>query len=281
LINIHDFNCLLVGASHYNRPHSHFHPQTSLPESVVHGVENNHSDKRRASSVQSLNKFFSFTTSSESTSYPHLQQLTAKPISSPTTAVSPNTALSPLTPKNSPFYTSLHCLENLSSRPNSISKPRTPEDHVQFFPTKSTGECVISTNLSKRTATITSENTEKENDLIKKAPVEIRVRCIFSRVGEIDTLNERYTAELFFEASWYEKDHKIGSKYDPQMGHFNPQLVVLNHIGDSLRHEVNGMHRLSIQQILSFRNGIQLKKRILLKLLNIIKSEASFGNVWN
>jgi hypothetical protein len=73
----------------------------------------------------------------------------------------------------------------------------------------------------------------------EKQPTEIRVRCIFLRVGEIDTLNERYTSEIFLEASWYTKDPKIGTKYDPQTGNFNPQLVVLNHIGDSLRHNVS------------------------------------------
>jgi hypothetical protein len=92
---------------------------------------------------------------------------------------------------------------------------------------------------SDESANSITENTENENKLIKKEPKEIRVRCIYSRVGEIDTLNERYTGEIFFEASWYDETHQIGLKYDPQMGHFNPQLGVLNHIGDSLRHEVN------------------------------------------
>ena len=72
-----------------------------------------------------------------------------------------------------------------------------------------------------------------------RRPIEVRVRCIFLRVGEIDTLNERYTSEIFFEASWYASDLKIGSKYDPQSGHFNPQLVVMNNIGDTLRHDVS------------------------------------------
>ena len=92
----------------------------------------------------------------------------------------------------------------------------------------------------------------------KRAPIEVRVRCIFLRVGEIDTLNERYTSEIFFEASWYAADPKIDAKYDPQAGHFNPQLVVLNHIGDSLRHEVRktiGSERNA--SIGSFRNGIR------------------------
>jgi hypothetical protein len=83
-------------------------------------------------------------------------------------------------------------------------------------------------------------------------PIEVRVRCIFLRVGEIDTLNERYTSEIFFEASWYTKDEKIGSKYDPQIGHFNPQLVVLNHMGDSLRHDVSKLNYALILHEIAF-----------------------------
>ena len=112
----------------------------------------------------------------------------------------------------------------------SYSKARTQDDNsIHLYMNKSLDESADST----------IDNNENEKNLIKKEPKEIRVRCIFSRVGEIDTLNERYTAEIFFEASWYDDTQQIGLKYDPQMGHFNPQLVVLNHIGDSLRHEVN------------------------------------------
>ena len=94
----------------------------------------------------------------------------------------------------------------------------------------------------------------------KHLPMEIRVRCVFLRVGEIDTLNERYTSEIFFEASWFTKDPRNGStgKYDPQAGHFNPQLVVLNHMGDTLRHDVcmNKQLYLFIFVFSNNRNGI-------------------------
>jgi hypothetical protein len=130
----------------------------------------------------------------------------------------------------------------------SISKIRIQDENVHFSIDKSPDECVI----SKETTTILSGNNENDNSLIKTEPIEIRVRCIYSRVGEIDTLNERYTAEIFFEASWYDQDYKIGSKYDPQMGHFNPQLVVLNHIGDSLRHEVQKKKNFKINNIFFF-----------------------------
>lgn len=93
-----------------------------------------------------------------------------------------------------------------------------------------------STFLSNATQLIPSSEINRANE--ENRPIEVRIRCIFLRVGEIDTLNERYTSEIFLEASWFASDQKIGSKYDPQAGHFNPQLVVLNNIGDTLRHEV-------------------------------------------
>ncbi len=222
---------IAVSATHYHRPQLKFIHQNSLTDAVVHGIENIHSPDRRASSVQSLQATFSSRTPPTSTSPPRLRQYFTRQISSPTPPFASNTTLSLVTHTNAPIYPSLHHIDSFRSRKISSSKIRTQDDNVNFSIDKSSDEFVI----SKEITTILSENN---NSLIKTEPIEIRVRCIFSRVGEIDTLNERYTAEIFFEASWYDQDHKIGLKYDAQMGHFNPQLVVLNHIGDSLRHEV-------------------------------------------
>ncbi|CAF0867600.1 unnamed protein product [Didymodactylos carnosus] len=68
--------------------------------------------------------------------------------------------------------------------------------------------------------------------------VEIRTRCIFLRVGEIDTLNERYYGEILFEASWNDIKLKNKTTYDPSVGHWNPNLVILNSIGD-VKHETS------------------------------------------
>jgi hypothetical protein len=224
-----------VGAAHYNRTRPRYHHQNSLTDGVVHVIENNHPADRRASSVQSLQTMFASTTPSTSISYPRLQQVFLKQNSSPTPPLASCTTIALSKRRNAPAYTSLHRIDKLCS----IPKTRTYDESIQFRNNRSSDECTISTHLSKGIAAITLEHDEHENNLIKKEPIEIRVRCIFSRVGEIDTLNERFTAELFFEASWYDDAHKIGLKYDPQMGHFNPQLVILNHIGDSLRHEVS------------------------------------------
>ncbi len=235
------FLFILVTATHYHRPQSEFHHQNSLTDTVVHDIENTHSPDCRASSVQSLQTMVSSRPPSTSISLPRSEKHLTRQLSSPISPFPSNTTLSfSSSPhKNVPIYPSLHRIDNLRPRPMSFSKTHTKDENLPFLTDKPLDEYVISTNLPKKTTTTTlSENNENENSLTETGRIEIRVRCIFSRVGEIDTLNERYTAEIFFEASWYDDDRKIGSKYDPQMGHFNPQLVVLNHIGDSLRHEV-------------------------------------------
>lgn len=47
----------------------------------------------------------------------------------------------------------------------------------------------------------------------------------FTRIGEIDTLNERYQAELYIEAKWIEKDPI--TEYDAKV-HWNPKLLIEN-----------------------------------------------------
>jgi hypothetical protein len=52
-------------------------------------------------------------------------------------------------------------------------------------------------------------------------------------VGEIDTLNERYYAEILLEASWEEASFKGLQKrpFDPAI-HWTPELELMNGIGD-------------------------------------------------
>ena len=170
-----------------------------------------------------------------STSYPRLHRVFSKQTSSPNTSLSPDTTVSLLNQKNLAGYNSLHRVDTASS----FARNRIVDDNSLFANSNASDGRGIAKQLSKGTTSLGSDDGEEVDSYVShKEPIEIRVRCIFSRVGEIDTLNERYTAEIFFEASWYDESHKIGHKYDPQLGHFNPQLVVLNHIGDSLRHEV-------------------------------------------
>ena len=59
--------------------------------------------------------------------------------------------------------------------------------------------------------------------VIRKRDVNIMVE--FIRIGEIDTMNEKYQAEVEIEASWL-TDEKI-INYDPKI-HWNPMLYVEN-----------------------------------------------------
>ncbi|CAF0924423.1 unnamed protein product [Rotaria sp. Silwood1] len=90
---------------------------------------------------------------------------------------------------------------------------------------------------------ITNTKTKSEN--IK----DVQIRCVFMRVGEIDTLNERYYAEILFEASWEEPKLKGLQKkpFDPTV-YWTPQLELVNGIGElhdtimySVRHDRLGV----------------------------------------
>ncbi|CAF0842805.1 unnamed protein product [Adineta ricciae] len=208
---------LILGAAHYHnpQPHSTFHHQTSIPE-----TPNLHAINRLAVSDQSFDDTLSLTSPCTSSSYPYLDQFALRNASV--------FAISTSDYKDQKLFTSLSRLNMISSNPNvRSSKIQTPDDTNN----KSSDENTRSTYVSNMTTMIPTDITQKQ------LPIEIRARCIFLRVGEIDTLNERFTSEIFFEASWYTRDHKHGSKSDSHPGHFNPQLVVLNHMGDSLRHE--------------------------------------------
>ncbi|CAF1193464.1 unnamed protein product [Rotaria magnacalcarata] len=226
---------LLLGAGHYQ---ANPRCQKVLTDHLVHSIENMSSTARRTLSAQSLQTTSSQETScatptpTTSTPHPHFPEFSTPQVSTmktpPLSPIPSSTQIPSSTSKSLTHNTSLRRIDNICSRRASIQKARASSDSVHFPTNKFSNEYAISSETKEVTL---------ENQLIKKQPIEIRVRCIFSRVGEIDTLNERYTAEFFFEASWYDESQKIGTKYDPQMGHFNPQLVVLNHLGDSLKHE--------------------------------------------
>ena len=218
--DLHFFSLLLsVSAAHYHHSHSQYRHQNSIPE-----TQDIHPFDRLGSSAQSLQTIFSISKPSRSSFDPQLQQFAFK---TPSTSAIPSSVY-----KSPTTYTSLCHINNLSSHPrSSLLKNLVHQETVN----KSCDDYTISSHVSNMTPTIPSEINPND----RHQSIEVRVRCIFLRVGEIDTLNERYTGEIFFEASWYAQDPKTESKYDPQMGHFNPQLVVLNNIGESLRHEVS------------------------------------------
>ena len=53
----------------------------------------------------------------------------------------------------------------------------------------------------------------------------VLVNFEFIRIGEIDTMNEKFNAEICIESKWIEKD--FIQNYNPEQ-HWNPQLFIEN-----------------------------------------------------
>lgn len=51
----------------------------------------------------------------------------------------------------------------------------------------------------------------------------VKVMIEFSKIGEIDTMNEKYNAEVFIEAKWETKE--LIEEYDHKKN-WNPQLYI-------------------------------------------------------
>jgi len=66
-------------------------------------------------------------------------------------------------------------------------------------------------------------NSDLENNLIEKRTIQVYFE--FIRIGEIDTMNEKYNAEICIESKWIEKD--LIQNYNPDQ-HWNPQLFIEN-----------------------------------------------------
>ena len=83
---------------------------------------------------------------------------------------------------------------------------------------------------------IFDSNADKNFPRIENMPakfVEVNVR--FLSFGEIDTMNEKYHAEIIIESKWTENEKLI--EYDPKI-HWNPMLYVENALGD-VKEKVN------------------------------------------
>ena len=82
-------------------------------------------------------------------------------------------------------------------------------------------------NLSKKRPSILKK-TDVISDSIKYM---VEVRAVFLKIGEIDTLNEKFYAEAFVEAKWTDPGLDPKTKYDPNT-HWNPGLFIFNSLGE-------------------------------------------------
>jgi hypothetical protein len=65
--------------------------------------------------------------------------------------------------------------------------------------------------------------------LLKNFRKTVTISVQFDRIGEIDTMNENFYAELTIEAKW--KENKIIEKYSPEF-EWNPKLYIENAINE-------------------------------------------------
>ena len=63
----------------------------------------------------------------------------------------------------------------------------------------------------------------------EKALKTVRALVQFCRIGEIDTMNEKYWAEVYIECKWVEQSSELspGCVYDPK-SQWNPELFIDN-----------------------------------------------------
>ena len=62
-------------------------------------------------------------------------------------------------------------------------------------------------------------------------PVTLQVCIVFLKVGEIDTIKERFQADAFIEISWEDNSVDPEEDFDPR-NYWNPEIQIENAIGD-------------------------------------------------
>jgi hypothetical protein len=74
---------------------------------------------------------------------------------------------------------------------------------------------------------ILEENKKFEMEVERVNARQVEICVEFFRIGEIDTMNERYNAEFNIEAKWIDFNMAITDKYDTKV-HWNPQIFIEN-----------------------------------------------------
>lgn len=74
---------------------------------------------------------------------------------------------------------------------------------------------------------ILEENRKFEMEVERVNSRQVEICVEFFRIGEIDTMNERYNAEFNIEAKWIDFNMAITDKYDMKV-HWNPQIFIEN-----------------------------------------------------
>ncbi len=90
--------------------------------------------------------------------------------------------------------------------------------------TKTESKTVIDLTLNDKS---TLHETTNPNTNYSSSHYLVELRCVILKVGDIDTLNEKFSAEVFVEAKWIDASLSPSEKYNSE-NHWNPHLYVLN-----------------------------------------------------
>jgi len=66
---------------------------------------------------------------------------------------------------------------------------------------------------------------------MSETPHKIQIKVDFTKIGEIDMMNDKFTCEVVIESKWYDNDPSIQTKYDPSR-HWNPKIYIQNILSD-------------------------------------------------
>jgi hypothetical protein len=76
---------------------------------------------------------------------------------------------------------------------------------------------------------------------MSEQPRVVQITVEFIKLGEIDTMNEKYSAEILIESKWLEPEFM--TNYNPER-HWNPQLYIENSLQDpkeKIKHRIQRM----------------------------------------
>lgn len=121
-------------------------------------------------------------------------------------------------------------LDNSTANPNGLLAVNAVTDVSEA--TKSDLSPSKYSNSSSLGASMMCQNLMVENEAkTQHAQYLVETRMVILKIGDIDTLNEKFCAEAFIEATWIDFNLSPSQKYDPDKD-WNPKLHVLNCLGE-------------------------------------------------
>lgn len=108
---------------------------------------------------------------------------------------------------------------------------------------------------------------------------EVQVNVQFLRIGEIDTINEKYYAEISIESKWLES--KLIQKYDPKTD-WNPKLYIENALlepKEEILYEIRKFYDMFIIKEIRLVKGKQIFNKFSIRLSLLAKKKNLFINI--